>query len=292
MGYATLGMLAACCVATALSTPAISANASQPLTNEGLRIEALRAIFAGEEISVEPSRKIKDSEPDSPGGALADEPVYLVKGKATNEAERSASADIITGQFSYTRQVRFKVFRWPSEGDSGLLAALQYDFADANPASFCPSLGLLVHLVSDAGKWKNQNEYLLETMHHSSLPGIRMLDLTGKGADSLVIESDHGGAGVAVTSLHIFNLGKGRFDERLDIDSRVDDSDQEGYTQTLDIKRTVQSQGRIYCFSKTTLYEKGKWFKAARITHPCYASSYGVDPSEVREKNALLAPIR
>jgi hypothetical protein len=250
------------------------------------------------QVSVDPGRKTDDSWPEKPKpgeivfpDALADELVYRVVGKAMNKAETWASGDVIrTEQFSNTRQVRFRLFRWPDEGADGLLVVLQYDFLDASPAMSCPSIGLLVHLVRNAANWVPHDQYLLETVHHHSIQTLEMLDLTGDGVDELVVESNYGGAGDVDSSFQVFGLSHGRFDELLDTDSRVKDSDQETSIQVLDVGRTLQSHGQRFCFSKTILFEKGRWFNPPRVAHPCYKRGYGID--SINGSNAeMLAPM-
>jgi hypothetical protein len=96
------------------------------------------------EVAQEAGKKVNDSWPEKPKSAelffpdaFANDSVYKVVGKATNEAEREASddaADMNGLKSSNTRQVRMRLFRWPRENDSGLLVALQYDFVGASPA--------------------------------------------------------------------------------------------------------------------------------------------------------------
>ena len=76
----------------------------------------------------------------------------------------------------------------------------------------------------------------------------------------------------------------------LNTDSRLKDGNQEGYQQVLDMNRTLESHGQRFCFSKTTLFEKGTWFRSPRITHPCYKRGYDVGSTEDQDK--LLAPLR
>ena len=210
-----------------------------------------------------------------------------------NKVETWASDDVINpGRFSSARQVRFKLFRWPTENTDGLLAVLQYDFAGANPAMSCPSIGLLVHLVRNAAGWVPRDEYLLETVHHHSIHRIEMLDLTGDGVDELVVESDFGGAGVWGNIVQVFDLSHGHFQELLNIDSVLEDSDQEGFMQVLDVGRTLQSHGKRFCFSTTTLFEKGKWFKPPRVSHPCYKRGYLIETGASETNSEMLAPVR
>jgi hypothetical protein len=271
----------------------------QPVSDEGLRLAALRAIFPGMLVSLDRNRKIDDSWPEKPKAgelyfpdALAGESVYAVTGHAMNEAESEASKDISTGKVSNTRQLRFQLFRWPKENDTGLLAVLQYDFPGASPAMSCPSVGLLVHLKRNTADWAVEEQYLLETVHHHSLQGIRLLDLTGEGADELVIESNSGGAGTAGSDLLVFDLSKGRLDEVLNTESRMQYMTDDWYTQTMDLSRTRQTHGQRFCFSKTTLFEAGKAFRPPRITRPCYKRGDGVDSAELRNRNKMLTPAR
>jgi hypothetical protein len=197
---------------------------------------------------------------------------------------------MITEKFSNTRQLRFRLFRWPKKDDAGLLAVLQYDFRGANPAGSCPSIGLLVHLVRSPASWAVKEQYLLDTVHQHSLQGIRLLDLTGEGADELVVESSLGGAGTSASRLHVFDLSQGRLDEVLETPSRMQYMTDEWYTQILDLDRSRESHGQQFCFSKTTLFEGGEALGAPRVTRPCYKRGDGVDSGWVQERNKMLTP--
>jgi len=173
---------------------AIAMAASVPVADESVRLTALRAIFPGMQIALLEGKRIDDSWSAEPKpselaaeDALAQENVYRVTGSATNEAEKQAAAQLVTGTPSATRLIRFQIFHWPNS--TGLLAVLQYKFEGAVPSMACPSLGLLVHLAEG----KVQDRYLLETMHHFSLKTVRMVNFSGD-ADELAIESDFGGA--------------------------------------------------------------------------------------------------
>jgi hypothetical protein len=156
----------------------------------------------------------------------------------------------------------------------------------------CPSIGLPVHLVGNAGNWTPRHEYLLDTTHHFSLRRIEVLDLTGDGVDQHVIESEFGGAGTSGSSLQVFDLSRGRFDQSLHTESVLQYEKHDWYTQTLDIGRTLQSHGRQFCCSKTIRVEKGKWFNPPRVAHPCYKRGDGVDSGEARFSSTMLSPLR
>ncbi len=266
-----------------------------PITDENLRMSALHAIFPGMQISVVPGRRIDNPTPkkagpyelDSPD-ALAKENVYRVIGKATNEAEKCASNQIITSKPSSTRSVRFQLFHWPE--NMGLLAILQYAFEDASPSMACPSIGVLVQLTNADGTWKITEWYLLETEHHFSVQAIRMLDLTGAGVDELVVESDFGGAGTWGTNLTVFDLTQGKFDEIFSTTSRISFWTDDLYKQVLDVPRTIQQRGERFCFTKTTMVEATEAFRPPRITKPCYRSDEGEYHQESEERNKMLTP--
>jgi hypothetical protein len=257
---------------------------SAPIVDEALRLEALQSVFPGMQISVNQARDAgKKSAPD----ALRGQTIYRIVGKAANKAEECASSNLIADKYSTTRDLRFELFRWP-EPQGGLLAILQYEFAGANPPMSCPSLGLLVHLARAGATWKLNDEYLLETVHHSSLRAIRMLDLNGDGIDELVVESDLGGAGSGAINLKVFDLQHAYFNELLSTESMLRYMDEQGFDQSLDPKRTLKSAGKRFCFEKKMLFENGAWFKTPRITHPCYERRFGVDPEQIRERNQWL----
>jgi len=272
---------------------------SQPVADEALQVIALNAIFPGMQVSVDRNKMIDHSWPQRPKAsdlflpdALAGTTVYRVLGKAMNEAEECASGDVITGKLSTVRQVRFELYWWPNEGDSGLLAVIQYDFPSANPPMACPSIGLLVHLIRDGANWVGKGRFLLETVHHHSLQAVRLMDLTGRGANQLVVESNWGGAGVAGSSLQVFDLSRGSFDEVLATESRMQHMTEDLYTQVLNAGRTRASYGQQFCVSKTTLLEDGRPIRPPRVTHPCYRRGEGVDSKEIEEWNKMLEPLR
>ena len=258
-----------------------------PLADENLRMGALHAIFPGMQISPARGERIDDSWPEVSPDALARESVYRVLGKATNEAEKEAANQLITGKSSSTRLVRFQIFRWPD--GTGLLAVLQYKFEDAVPSMACPSIGLLVHLASVAGGWEVRDRNLLETMHHFTLQTIRMLDLMGAGADQLVIESDFGGAETWGTNFMIFNLG-GQIEQIFETTSQISTMTDDMFTQVLDIPKTIEQGGKLVCFTKATMFEDGKAFKPVRVSNPCYIPDDDINRRESEERSKLLRP--
>jgi hypothetical protein len=274
------------CAAVALADTA-------PVADEGLRLTALRAIFPGMQIALVQGKRIDDSWPEQPRpaeldapDALAKENVYRVIGKAMNEAENQASAQLITGKPSTTRLIRFQIFRWPNGAD--LLAVLQYKFEDAVPSMACPSLGLLVQLAKVNGIWQVRDRYLLETSHHFSLKTVRMLNLDGNG-DELGIESDFGGADTWGTNFLIFRLGP-KIEKIFETTSQIAYMTSDRFTQEFDVAGTIKQGGSEYCFTKTTMFEDGIGFKPARVTKVCYKPSEEQD-KESEERNKMLAPL-
>lgn len=265
-----------------------------PLPDEGLRMNALAAIFPGMQIALAPGKHIDDSWPDRPQAhllnapdALATENVYRVAGGATNEAEKQASAQLITGKSSTTRLVRFQIFPWPDR--TGLLAVLQYNFEGAVPSMACPSIGLLVQLARENGRWEVKDRYLLETMHHFSLKTVRMLNLTGDPVDQLVIESDFGGADTWGTNFMIFEPGT-KIEQLFETTSQLTYRTDDVFTQELDVPQTMQFEGKQVCFTKTTMFENGQPFNPPGVSHVCYNVDASIDRKDAEERNKLLRP--
>jgi hypothetical protein len=123
-----------------------------------------------------------------------------------------------------------------------------------------------------------------------------MIDLTGDRVDELVVESDFGGGGLHASSLQIVDLTRGRFDELLLVDSRLESyADSEGpevYYQELDVERTLPKLGREFCFVITQMMEKGKQFRPPRVSRVCYKRGEGVDAKQAADRIGLLAPRR
>ncbi len=266
-----------------------------PLTDETVRLTALRAIFPGMQISLLEGKRIDDSWPEQPRpaelnapDALAKENVYRVIGKPTNEAEKQASAPTLSGNPSTTRLIRFQIFHWPDS--TGMLAVLQYKFEDAIPSLACPSLGLLVQLANVNGAWEVRDRYLLETMHHFSLKGIRMLNLSGEGADQLAIESDFGGDETWGINMLIFNLGA-KLERIFETTSQISYQTNDLFTQVLDVPETINRHAQEFCFTKTTTFEDGVLFKPSRISKVCYKPGEDADVKDSEERNKMLAPL-
>jgi len=286
-------------IAAALALSAMGAGTGQPITDEALRLVALRAIFAGMHVSVDEGKLIDNSSPAQPKAGdvvfpdgLAKETVYRVIGEARNAAEKCASEDAFNRKSSTTRRVRFRLFGWPNWGGGGRLAVLQYDFPGVNPANSCSSIGLLVQLKRTGEHWAVCDQYLLETAHHESLQRAELLDVAGDGVADLVVESNYGSAGMVGSSLRVFDLRRGKFEELIDVDSRSQFWEQSSYTQVLDTERTRQSGARQFCFTKADLLLAGKPRETPRVTAPCYDIGEGVDLRSAGERNKTLEPVR
>lgn len=260
-----------------------------PIADENLRLGALQAIFPGMRISIVAGKHIDDSWPELPKprqlnapDAMAGESVYRVTGGTTNEAERQASSQIVTGKSSITRLVRFQVFPWPDR--STMLAVLQYSFEDAIPPMACPTIGLLVELVNG----EVRDRYLLETTQHFSLQTARLTSL-GTGADELVIESDFGGADTWGTNLMVFRPGP-KIEQVFETTSQIVYKTEEMFTQMLDLPRTIDLDGKQVCFTKTAMFENGQPLNPVVVSHVCYKLDADVDRQASQERNKLLTP--
>lgn len=189
------------------------------------------------------------------------------------------------------RQVQLKLFQWPTETSNGFLAVLQYDFSGVNPSPCCWSIGRLAHLVRSGAKLELRDEYLLQASHHLEMQRAELLNLTGNGVDALLIESDFGGAGTAGSSLQVFDLSHGRFEEVLNANSRLERMTEEGYTQVLDVSRTRKAHGQQFCVVKTTLFENDHWFRRPHVTRKCYQRGDGLDAEDAKFRLEMLAPL-
>jgi len=271
---------------------------TQPVVDEALRVAALQIIFPDTQISITSRKKplpVAHETPTRDGirypDAFALESVYQVVGKPINPIEATASEDVASRTISNTRRVQLKLFRWPTGTSAGFLAVLQYDFSGVNPALCCASIGRLAHVVKGATRWELREDYLLRTSRHFGLQRIELLDLTGDGVDELVIESDFGAPGTSGSSLQVFDLSHGRLEELLNTNSRLEYETEEGYTQALDISRTLQTHGQQFCVIKTTLFEKDHWFSRPRVTSRCYQRGDGVDAEDSKFRQQMLAPL-
>ena len=275
-------------LALSASIPAASSDGEPvlPITAESIRLDALRTVFPGMRFI----RGHRSTPTRSTGDAFTNEPAYLVIGPVMNDIEDCASDDVLCQMsHSKTRSVRFQIFQWPGERDDGLLVVLQYAFTKANPPMSCPSIGLLGHVVKQGDDgWRLRHEYLLDTVHHWTLPSMHIADLTGRGQEQLVVESDFGSAGVAGIGLQVFDLAHHRFDEALRVDSRVQAGTDDKYSQSLNEAKTRAAGGTKFCFDKSTEAKDGAIFSPPLITHPCSSRGTGVDYDDNKTGARLL----
>src|SRR5436190_11491881 len=121
---------------------------TDPITDEALRLEALRAVFPGMPVVAVPGMRVKARERDWKSvipfpDAMAGEPVYRVTGQPRNEVER-CNADRGMKRPSVVREVALRVYAWPRLS-TDFVAILQYEFADASATMPCSSIGLVTH---------------------------------------------------------------------------------------------------------------------------------------------------
>lgn len=268
-----------------------------PITDEALRLEALRAVFPGMPVVAVPGKRVKTEKVDRNSdiqfpNALAGEQLYQATGKARNEVEHCASEDMLKQTFSSVREVAFRVYPWP-RSTTDFAAVLQYDFSDASPALSCSSIGLITHLLRKANKLVVIEQVLLDPMHHWSLPQIRLVDLTGDGIDELVVESDGGGAEVASSTMHIYDLSRGRLNERAIAGVRnliYRSGEEEESTFVLDVARSRTFAGAKFCFVKTRFMERMRKLTPPRVSNVCFGA--GLDKDERRERKDLEEMLR
>jgi hypothetical protein len=268
--------------------------ATLPVTDEAIRLQTLAAIFPGTMVTVAVDRAIDSSHrsadprrlvtfPD----ALAKEKVYRVTGAPANEVERCAAAGKSTGQ----REARLRVYAWPPNGKDGvLLAVVQYAFQGPDPDSSCASIALIVRLLLAGQRLEVAERFLLDTGKHEGLQNVQLVDLSGDGIDELVVESDFGEKDASGSTIQIFDLSHGKLEQVLEHASRMYAKvmGEELYKQELDIPRTLKTQGKQFCFTRTVYGEEGKWYPSPKVTRPCYDRGRGVDAEENQKRQEHL----
>lgn len=240
---------------------------AEPIRDEGLRREILRAVWPGARATVFAGKFHTISYTDFPD-ALKGETVYWVSSPPQDQSEDCAADDLV----GYTapsrrRELRFRAWVWPSRPDD-LVTVLQYKFPDAHPSFGCQSVARLVHLTRHDGHLQVQQSFVFEMTHHNAVEGAEFIDLTGNGKWGLVTESDFGGGGTEASEFVVFALEQGRLQQWLNVPSRWRGWD--AYTQTLDVARTRATGAAQFCFTKTMWVENGEQLAKPRITQPCY----------------------
>jgi hypothetical protein len=255
---------------------AASAFASDPITGEPVRLKVLSAIFPEMEIE-RVDRRINsawrlDTTPQLAfPDALAFAQAYRVTGAPQDDRERCAAQDLVKRTSSRDRELRFRLYPWPGAWRGELLAIVQYRFMGAVPPSDCPSLAELFRMRPEGQEWKIADRFPLAAGRHNHIEGVQFVHLTGEPEEELAIESDSGDGVEFRSDLHILMLAHGRFQELLNVPSRLHVKglgDQ--WTQTLDQARTAEKRGQEFCFEKTVWAAAHRRFLAPEVTHPCY----------------------
>ncbi len=261
-------------------TIGVPLHAAAPIRDEAVRRQILTTLFPQMQISAL-SGKVHPSNKPTPGeliffpDAMAGERLYRIIGPPSSAAEECASEDVLSRIKSYTRELSFIAFRWPRRSD--VLAVLQYEFIGIGPALACPSIGRLVHLVSSDGGWRIAERIEFDTQHHGGFERIEFTDWVGNGIDQLLAESDWGGAGTAGSSLFVYSLEDGRFEQWLKTTARVE-SINGSFTQVLDIPKTRAKNGMAFCFTKTELTgSDGEPYRKSIVSWTCYPKGTGAE---------------
>lgn len=247
------------------------------ITDEPTRVEALRAIFPKMPLALIPGKRIDSSThltgdmfPMSAPDALKDENVYSVTGPPTDDDdERCIAMDVPNPEKpSDVREVRMRLFR---TADDRFVAAVQYSFAGIQSPFACVSIGKLVLLRSVGAQLKSVREMKLETGRHHAIQSVAFYDF-GDG-DTLVIESDAGGAGAFETDLFVLKVTRENIQTAFITTSRLYMSieDENLVTTLLDFPRTKAAKGTRYCFVITTYIRKDRHFAPPEIRRECFA---------------------
>ena len=128
--------------------------------------------------------------------------------------------------------------------------------------------------------------------HHSAVQRLELIDLGNTGLPDLVVESNSGGGGTSGSTLQIFSLADGKFDEVLRTEARMEDGIDERYAQELDVAGTRVERGRRFRTIKTTYLEKGNWFRKPRVTIEFYERGSGVDRQSGGYSQQKPAPLK
>jgi hypothetical protein len=168
---------------------------AEPLVDEALRIQVLRALFPETAISLAPGRSIdytwttQTRAPLSFPDALASENVYNVAGPPSDDLEHCAAQDMLSRHAS--------------------------EFAEAKPAGSCLSIAFLVRLAPSNGKWEVRERFFLNSSYNHQLESVRWINLPGSGYEEFVVESDLADGDRLCSYMHILNLALGSFEEVL-----------------------------------------------------------------------------
>lgn len=254
--------------------------AADPITDETVRREALAKLARGMSVRYMPgqaadtSRTFGREHPLTFPDAFAGEKVYDITGQTISSLETCASANEPPGKALSTRELRFQLYRWPVGDPSELLAVAQYRFPNAKPGFTCTSIGFLAHLTGEGEARDVLEMKVLDTFRHYAFQSIQLVDLTGDGIAELAIESDTGDGVQTSSNLLIYDLAEGHFRRLVAVPTRwvLEPNEDQVWTQTLDVTRTLREHGKRFCFEKTVYADSGKKLSSPRVSRPCYAA--------------------
>ena len=236
------------------------------VTDEATRLRALAVLFPKAHISEIPGKRIDNSgrlESIEFPDALKDEKVYDVDAPPIGEAEECASGLLMGDKVGHHRLLRFKLFSLGKGPE--YIAAMQYEFSDGHQPFGCQSIARL----SIISRGKRVDDFIPDMTHHRAWQSIAFADLSGRGTDNLIVESDLGGGGGQASPLFIFDLTSNKLHQLLTLPSRVVGFDHE-WLSTVDVARTASKKGTEFCFTTTTYKTAGGTLQPPKVTHACY----------------------
>jgi len=236
------------------------------IRDENTRLGVLARLFPNALITEIPGKRIDSSgrlESIEFPDALKDEKVYDVDAPPIGGAEECASGLLMNDKVGHHRLLRFKLFslgRGPE-----YIAAMQYKFSDGSPPFGCQSMARL----SIISQGKRVDDFIPDMTHHNGWQSITFADLSGRGTEDLIVESDWGGGGGWSSQLFIFDLASNKLHQLLKLRSRDVGFGQQSLSR-VDVARTAAKKGQEFCFTKTTYEAAGETLRPPKDTHPCY----------------------
>lgn len=238
-------------------------SAAEPVRDEAVRLNALRAIFPGATRIFDSNRKVdltlnprNELSPFRLDDSLREESVYVVSG-AIEPHETCAAAQAGKARRQAVRRLRYRLFQL---GPTRYLVALNYHFADATPPRECYRIGRVVLLDHEGGNWKQLDVRAVTKPGFRMFSRLQLEDLNGDGHQELLLDWNWSGENAAGTELEIFNLREGRILMRFSTFSQTFLYGEEGeeIMQLFDLKKTLADKGRRAFFRRVTFVRKSE----------------------------------
>lgn len=235
---------------------------AQLVTNEATRIDILRAVFPGTQISASRQNPLDWRASPWPGheliDALAGEKEYEVVGNVDKSEEAWANGVLVQDLESApheNRRLRFRVYEVSNGALKTYVALAHYTFTGIQFHPFCCEWFARLFFVSREGAlWKVQYTHSSLLYRAKTIRSFRLIDLDGDGREEILVEAENTATAYRRwIAMNIFGIVDGALKILAEADTLSTNGEVTQYSRELDVARTRTAAGKSILF-KTIVY--------------------------------------